>query len=138
MVLLLSACSSMPSLPLISSSDSLQRDMYLRGVFSWWEADDTYKLIKGSDGQYRASFELVADGQPYDFKISDAQWSQGFHCGYIGSDQDSVVSLGREIQADCNAKDVKNFKFTPPQTGNYQFMVDFSNLQNPTLIVSKL
>jgi uncharacterized protein YceK len=35
--------------------------LYLRGVFSWWEADEKYKLVELSDQVYSTSIELIAD-----------------------------------------------------------------------------
>lgn len=131
----LSACSS-TSIPYINDSAKLDRVMYLRGVFNWWEADDSFKLIKQPDGSYMTSVELIADGQPYDFKIADANWSQGFNCGYLHKSNDEVVTLNRLLKADCNTT-ANNFKFTPKQTGSYSFYVNFSNLANPSLVVRK-
>ena len=36
--------------------------LYLRGVFSWWEADEKYKLVQLSDQVFSTTIELIADG----------------------------------------------------------------------------
>jgi len=110
--------------------------MYLRGVFNWWEADEAFKLIEQPDGTYMAKVELIADGQPYDFKIADANWSQGYNCGYLEKANDEIISLNRLVKADCNTT-TNNFKFTPTHSGRYAFYVNFVNFQAPSLVVRK-
>lgn len=48
-------------------------DLYLKGGFSGWGAEDTYKLIFKKDGYYLDNVEFLA-GVP-EFKVADANWT---------------------------------------------------------------
>jgi hypothetical protein len=110
--------------------------LYLRGVFSWWEADEKYKLVKMSEQIYSTSIELIADGQPYDFKFADAEWTPGFNCGFTNQ-RDQIIKIGKSVRADCESTD-ENFRFTPAETGTYEFTIDFSGFGSPKVIVEML
>jgi hypothetical protein len=107
--------------------------LYLRGVFSWWEADEKYKLIELSDNVYSTTIELIADGQPYDFKFADSNWTPGLNCGYA-SLSDRVIVIGDSVNSNCEAAD-DNFRFTPTKTGTFQFLIDFSGLGAPKVSI---
>jgi len=107
--------------------------LYLRGVFSWWEADEKYKLVELSDRVYTTSIELIADGQPYDFKFADANWTPGMNCGYA-YESDRVIVVGDPVRSDCETTD-KNFRFTPTETGTFQFTIDFSGFGSPKVTI---
>lgn len=110
--------------------------LYLRGVFSWWEADEKYKLAKISNQIFATSIELIADGQPYDFKFADADWTPGFNCGF-SNQRDQIIKVGKAVSADCETTD-ENFRFTPSETGVYEFTIDFSGFGSPNVIVKML
>ncbi len=99
-------------------SDSL----YLRGQFAWWDALPEYKVKQVENGLYRTEVELKADGQPYEFKFGDANWSSGTNCGYL-SEEDKDVELNKPVKANCSAV-FENFRFTPPETATYGFYFD--------------
>lgn len=107
--------------------------LYLRGVFSWWEADQKYKLVEMSDQVYSTTIELIADGQPYDFKFADANWTPGMNCGYA-SQSDKVLTVGDSVKADCQTTD-ENFRFTPAETGTFRFTIDFSGFGAPKVTI---
>ena len=108
-------------------------ELYLRGVFSWWEADEKYKLIEQANSVYSTSIELIADGQPYDFKFADSNWTPGMNCGYA-SEKDKVIVVGVAVSANCETTD-ENFRFTPTETGTYQFTIDFSGFGIPDVYI---
>lgn len=110
--------------------------LYLRGVFSWWEADDRYKLVESADQVYSTTIELIADGQPYDFKFADADWTPGMNCGYA-SKSGQVITIDNVVKANCDSTD-KSFRFTPVETGTFQFSIDFSGFGMPKVTVSKV
>ena len=107
--------------------------LYLRGVFSWWEADEKYKLIELSEQVYSTSIELIADGQPYDFKFADANWTPGMNCGYA-SESDKVIVVGDSVRSNCETTD-ENFRFTPTETGTFQFTIDFNGFGAPEVSI---
>ena len=102
----------------------LSEFMYVRGVFTWWDAEEEFKLKKAGDNLYYASAELMADGNPYDFKFADAGWSAGANCGFLGK-EDEVMEIGKRVKVNCNSV-FENFKFTPTESGVYTFYIDTS------------
>jgi hypothetical protein len=110
--------------------------LYLRGVFSWWEADEKYKLVELSDELYSTSIELIADGQPYDFKFADSNWTPGMNCGYA-NESDRIINVGDSVSSNCETTD-ENFQFTPTETGIFQFTIDFSGYGAPKVIISNI
>ena len=111
--------------------------LYLRGVFTWWEADENYRVQKVSDDVYKASAKLIADGQPYDFKFADVDWSPGLACGpATGNEQSMDIGLGNVEEANCDNPKA-NFKFTPDETGIFDFFIDFSDPYEPEVYVKR-
>lgn len=116
--------------------------LYVRGVFTWWEADENYRLKLDSEGNYVASAKLIADGQPYDFKFADANWSPGLNCGSSLGSQSVEIDLTQSLQAECNNPqqaqvDQGSFKFTPKETGTYLFKINFEG-NYPVVSVDKV
>jgi hypothetical protein len=107
--------------------------LYLRGVFSWWEADEKYKLVELSDRVYSTSIELIADGQPYDFKFADSNWTPGTNCGYA-SESDKIIVVGEPVRSNCVTTD-ENFRFTPTETGRFKFTIDFNRFGAPKVSI---
>ena len=110
--------------------------LYLRGVFTWWEAEESFRFKQVSTNLYVATANLVADGQPYDFKIADKDWTPGMSCGYLNKEQDEVITLGTESKADCDTP-VNNFRFTPESSGEYLFYFKAQGNQPPSIFVEK-
>jgi|TARA_B110000503_G_C7115104_1_gene399996 hypothetical protein len=110
--------------------------LYLRGVFSWWEANEKYKLVELSDQVYSTTIELIADGQPYDFKFADSSWSPGMNCGYA-SEADKMIVVGTAVRANCESTD-ENFRFTPLETGSFTFSINFSGYGAPKVSITAL
>lgn len=108
--------------------------LYLRGVFSWWEADEKYKLIELTDKVYSTSIELIADGQPYDFKFADSNWTPGMNCGFA-RESDKVLVVGDSVRSNCESTD-ENFRFTPTETGTFQFTIDFNGFGAPKVSIN--
>jgi len=119
-VALLSGCSSrsVVSLPGLMDPPEIKfEDLYLRGVFNWWEANAKYQLTDGPQGWY-VDVDLIADGQPYDFRLSDGFWTPDQTCGarYRGQ-----VVLNQEPLYMVCGTDSENLQFTPQKTGLYRF-----------------
>lgn len=133
-----SGCTTTKSIVDNLGSESLDYDsLYLRGSFSWWEADEAYKVVEVKDNVYRVVVELVADGQPYDFKFADKDWSEGLSCGYRDKSSDEYLTLDKTVSANCNTP-VDNFVFIPQESGKYVFQIDFSGWLDPKVSVSKM
>ncbi|MBE1300375.1 MAG: hypothetical protein GJ680_10785 [Alteromonadaceae bacterium] len=112
-------------------------NVFLRGSFSWWEADEKFRLNEIGNGEYAVSVELVADGQPYDFKFADANYTPKYTCGFA-SQQMEVLNEGVEAEVSCNtAASVDNFKFTPISSGTYQFKLITSKWDNHKIVIIK-
>lgn len=109
-------------------------NMYLRGVFNWWEAGDDYKLVAQSSDEYSVTIELIADGQPYDFKVADNVWSMTLNCGNRFGAQ--AMQLNDSVELVC-ASDSLNLQFTPSETGFYTFTLDVSDNDEPELSIAR-
>ncbi len=112
------------------------QSFYLRGVFTWWEADENYRVQQVEGKLYKSSVKLIADGQPYDFKFSDESYAPGYDCGSLTGTQGKVLVEGETATASCEEPG-GNFQFTPTETGNYDFFIDFTNEENPTVFIKR-
>ena len=120
-------------------SQSVKKDysnMYLRGVFNWWEVNESFKLLPTGSDQYAVTIELIADGQPYDFKVADSVWTMTLNCGNDYGDQEAM-ELGDNVTLMC-ASDSVNLQFTPSETGLFVFMLDVSDNEEPELIIERM
>ncbi|MEG3765819.1 hypothetical protein [Alteromonas sp. 14N.309.X.WAT.G.H12] len=120
MFALLSGCSStsVVSIPGIIEAPTIKfENLYLRGVFNWWEANLPYKLKSGEQGWY-VDVELIADGQPYDFRLSDGFWTPDQTCGARYKGQ--IVVPQSATYMICGTES-ENLQFTPETTGLYRF-----------------
>ncbi len=141
--LTLTACSSkggfsIPELP--SSSPALEfENMYLRGVFNWWEADPSYRFARdgfeNSEAVWKVEVELIADGQPYDFRLSDDKWTPSQSCG--GKYKGQPVMLGTTVYLACE-QGSENLQFTPSSTGMYRFTIHSAGAKEVALKVTKI
>lgn len=137
-VLFISGCAT--PIPLSIGGNDTEKDfegMYLRGIMNWWEASEPYKLVKSESDKdvYTLQIELIADGQPYDFKIADGTWKNELNCGTEFGGQS--IRLNQKKKLYC-AGDSANIKFTPEQTGQYQFALDVSNNRTPNIRIKKV
>lgn len=119
---LLSACATPMYAPQGQQDTETPLDLekiYVRGIFNWWEAEPAYLLSKESSDTYSVTVELIADGQPYDFRLADQYWSPSKSCG---APDIQVVDQGQALVLYCSG-DSKNLQFTPQVTGHYKFLV---------------
>lgn len=135
-LVMLTGCSSSSNFPIpgVSSSPEIQFDtLYLRGVFNWWEATPAFKFKQGSTGWY-VDVELIADGQPYDFRVSNQSWAPGQTCGakYAGQS----VTANNVVYMVCNPGE-QNLQFTPNSTGVYRFRLSSASGDELALVVTK-
>lgn len=132
------SCSTTNLTSIIGADSNKEWDtLYLRGTFTWWDADERFRLIKINTHLYMASTELVADGQPYDFKIADKNWNPGYRCGYADKEKDEVLTLGSVSEANCDTP-VDNFKFTPEESTIYYFYFNIKDEDHPLVYISKV
>lgn len=119
-------------------ADQINKDysnMYLRGIFNWWEARESFKLTLTSENTYTATIELIADGQPYDFKVADNAWSMELNCGNEFGATELTLNKARKLIC---AADSVNLQFTPSETSQYQFIFDVSDSQQPLITIVKV
>lgn len=133
----LAGCASSGSVDFFSQSEKKDySNMYLRGVFNWWEVNESFKLIPTDTDQYSVTIELIADGQPYDFKVADNSWTMTLNCGKEFGEEDAM-SLGDNVTLICAADSV-NLQFTPSETGLFVFMLDVSDNDEPELSIERM
>ena len=95
-------------------------EVYLRGIFNWWEADPAYLLSKDPNNSYSVTIDLIADGQPYDFRLADEYWSPLKSCG---AKKLRAVSVNTPLALYCSGNS-QNLQFTPLITGRYRFTIE--------------
>ena len=98
---LLGGCSTTFIDELMPETELNYQEMYVRGVFTWWEADENYRLKKVDEHVFAANAKLIADGQPYDFKFADENWTPGMSCGSASGNSHVQVSLSDKMLANC-------------------------------------
>lgn len=133
---LITGCTSSSSMS--GRSDATQVNfstLYLRGVFNWWEALPAYKFTPLDDNQWTVDVELIADGQPYDFRLSDENWTPSQSCGAIIKSQ--PVILGTQSVLTCKQSS-QNLQFTPTVTGFYRFQISQPKSGEVLLTVSRI
>lgn len=131
---ILAGCASSGSVDIFTQQASKDySNMYLRGVFNWWEATDGFKLAPIAKDEYSVTIELIADGQPYDFKVADNAWTMSLNCGNRFDGE--PMRLNNTVDLVC-AADSLNLQFTPSETGMYTFTLDVSDNEEPELRIS--
>ena len=140
LVALLSGCSSQIQMPDISDvlpGQELDRTMYLRGDFTLWDAEPQYQFKQVGPALYQAQVRFSTPGKVYEFKIADADFSEGLNCGYSDSQPSGQsLTLGQSTRADCNT--IYNyFSYTPAIKGTYIDSIDFSDYDEPQVTITK-
>ncbi|MFC3094194.1 hypothetical protein DRW07_11965 [Alteromonas sediminis] len=137
LVLFVSACTTGPSKqtdrsPYLSNISVPQ--LYLRGVFNWWGTVAAHQFKPGNvSGVWHADIDLVADGQPYDFKIADAVWTPSQSCGALS--QVTEITTKSSTPVHCSSQ-AMNLRFTPSDNGVYRFTLKESKPNYYTLTVA--
>ncbi len=139
-VSLLTACSSqiqMPDMSDVLPSQELDKTMYLRGDFTLWDAEPQYQFTQVAPAIYQANVKFSTPGKVYEFKIADADFSEGYNCGFSESyPEGQSLVLGQPVTADCNT--IYNyFSFTPAIKGSYIVSIDYRNYDEPQVTITK-
>ena len=109
------------------------KNLYLRGVFNWWESSPAYRFTKDTDGWF-VDVELIADGQPYDFRLSDENWTPSQSCG--GKYKGQPVMVESVVYLVCQ-QNSENLQFTPSTTGIYRFVVSPAGTGEVSLVIRR-
>ena len=135
-LLLTTACSTTSTSVKSTKADNRADYLYLYGNFNWWTAEPEYLVERVESQTYKTTVELVADGVHYEFKFADKVGSRGINCGYANKARDGIVVEGRKAKANCFAE-YEHFRFTPKETGKYDFYIDFSySDENPKVWIT--
>ncbi|MBQ4834576.1 hypothetical protein J8L70_15205 [Pseudoalteromonas sp. MMG010] len=133
---LLSACSSQVSIENILPEKQLDRDMYLRGDFNLMDAEPQYKFIQVAPAIYQAEVRFSTPGKVYEFKIADADFSEGYNCGYRNTQTTGELILGKPMPTDCYVI-YNNFSFKPAMKGYFIVSIDYSDYDKPQVTITK-
>ncbi|MBB1385558.1 hypothetical protein H5119_08400 [Pseudoalteromonas sp. SG45-5] len=134
---LLTACTSQISINDVLPQQELDRTIYLRGDFTLWDAEPQYQFAPVGPALYQAQVKFSTLGKVYEFKIADADFSEGYNCGYSDSQPaGQSLTLGQPAIADCNT--IYNyFSFTPAIKGTYIVSIDYSDYDKPQVTITK-
>ncbi|WP_282131634.1 hypothetical protein [Pseudoalteromonas aliena] len=134
---LLTACTSQISINDVLPQQELDKTIYLRGDFTLWDAEPQYQFAPVGPALYQAQVKFSTPGKVYEFKIADADFSEGYNCGYSDSQPaGQSLTLGQPAIADCNT--IYNyFSFTPAIKGTYIVSIDYSDYDKPQVTITK-
>ncbi|GAA61691.1 hypothetical protein P20652_3580 [Pseudoalteromonas sp. BSi20652] len=134
---LLTACTSQISINDVLPQQELDRTIYLRGDFTLWDAEPQYQFAPVGPSLYQAQVKFSTPGKVYEFKIADADFSEGYNCGYSDAQPaGQSLTLGQPAIADCNT--IYNyFSFTPAIKGTYIVSIDYSDYDKPQVTITK-
>lgn len=134
---LLTACTSQISINDVLPQQELDRTIYLRGDFTLWDAEPQYQFAPFGPALYQAQIKFSTPGKVYEFKIADADFSEGYNCGYSDAQPaGQSLTLGQPAIADCNT--IYNyFSFTPAIKGTYIVSIDYSDYDKPQVTITK-
>ncbi|ATC84797.1 MULTISPECIES: hypothetical protein [Pseudoalteromonas] len=134
---LLTACTSQISINDVLPQQELDRTIYLRGDFTLWDAEPQYQFAPVGPALYQAQVKFSTPGKVYEFKIADADFSEGYNCGYSDAQPaGQSLTLGQPAIADCNT--IYNyFSFTPAIKGTYIVSIDYSDYDKPQVTITK-
>ena len=136
---LLAACSSTDNAILDQevATGNVDTALYLRGDFTLWEAQKAYLLAQQTSNVLTTKVKFSTIGKAYEFKIADAQWTQGYNCGFKNEDLDKFLEVGIPVQANCDS--VYNyFSFTPYEAGWYEVSINFKNKSTPLVTINQI
>lgn len=120
---------SAPVLTIVNEEPFVGTPIFLRGSMNGWTIDDELSYLGGR--MYSISVEL-APGD-YQFKVASEDWATVNFGGVSGAPADREVNIGGETllgQADDN-----NLQISITEQGQYDFILDVSNLSEPLLRV---
>lgn len=134
---LLTACTSQISINDVLPQQELDKTIYLRGDFTLWDAEPQYQFAPVGPALYQAQVKFSTPGKVYEFKIADADFSEGYNCGYSDAQPaGQSLTLGQPAIADCNT--IYNyFSFTPAIKGTYIVSIDYSDYDKPQVTITK-
>jgi hypothetical protein len=107
-------------------------ELYLRGIIDWDATDDTNKFVY-SEGVYTMALAITGSAEAYNFKIADADWNVVNAFG--ASEGEETVVLGESKTLIASEELGKNISLSIPTDGNYQFILDISDTEAPSLTV---
>ena len=137
--LVLVGCSSTDDSLLEQTSHvgNVDTTLYLRGDFTLWEAQKAYQLTQQTANVYSTKVKFGSIGKAYEFKVADANWTQGYNCGFKNEDLDKFLEVGIPVQANCDS--VYNyFSFTPYEAGWYEVSINFRNKSTPLVTINQI
>lgn len=112
-------------------------DMYVRGTELGWAVAPAQRLSEVATNVAEVVLPLTtaSTGPTGQFKIADAGWTAATNCGEGASP--GPITLGVAFTMGCGANP-PNIGLNIEQDGNYRFRVDFSNVESPTVTVSRV
>ena len=134
---LLTACTSQVSINDVLPQQELDKTVYLRCDFTLWDAEPQYQFMPVGGALYQAEVKFSTPGKVYEFKIADADFSEGYNCGYSDAQPaGQKLTLGQPVLADCNT--IYNyFSYSPAIKGTYIVSIDYSDYDKPKVTITK-
>lgn len=104
--------------------------LYVRGGMNGWEASDAYAFTY-ADNIYTMAVQIEGSADPIEFKIADVDWAAPTSFGAMLDDETVVWGEAKTL----TVTEGQNIKLDVPTTANYQFTVDATDPEAPTLTI---
>lgn len=109
------------------------KPLYLRGNMSFWDAVPEYKFAKDGSGKLSVNIELFADGQAYEFKIADSDWSAKYNCGSKKSMK--AITMATRSTLFCGGNS-HSLTFLPRRSGVYNISLKADGKDKMTVLIN--
>lgn len=108
--------------------------LYVRGSMSFWDAAPEYRLQRTAENVLSIDLNLFADGDSYEFKVADNDWSDVFNCGSQYTSQ--LVQPNVKTPLFCSTSS-HNLSFKPEKSGVYRVTLVFKDRDDIELSISQ-
>lgn len=96
--------------------------VYVRGSMSFWDAAPEYRFTRAQGNALTVGVNLFADGDAYEFKIADNEWSSKLNCG--GKNTPLTLQPNTKVALYCD-NNSHNISFKPSVSGTYLLTLSF-------------
>lgn len=104
--------------------------MYVKGSMNEWS--NVKHMVYEGNGIYTSQYSLAAGD--YEFKVADADWTEQTNFG--AAEGDEQLNLDEAKALVFGEGVAMNIKMTIAEEGNYNFVLDATNLESPVITVS--
>jgi hypothetical protein len=136
--LFMSGCATQLDKQVDIYSAQLEEDrLYVKGTFNWWGVNEAFRFtsLAGKSNSWFVDVDLIDDGNLYDFKLADENWSPSQTCGAYSTKE--VLQIKQATKLFCDSAS-QNFQFSPIGNGKYRLIISKNSQSIYTLSITKI